>query len=99
MARLGTETAFEVLARARRLEAEGVDVIHLEIGEPDFSSPSNIVEAAQQALADGFTGYNPSPGYSELRERIAEETSKTRGISVTGDNVWSRRAASRSCSS
>ncbi len=87
MARLGTETAFEVLAKARRLEAEGVDVVHLEIGEPDFSSPSNVVDAGRQALADGFTSYNPSPGFDELRNRIAEEISRTRGISVHGDNV------------
>ena len=87
MFRLGTETAFEVLARARRLEDEGMDVIHLEIGEPDFNSPSNVVEAGQQALADGFTGYSPSPGFNPLRDRIAEEVSRTRGISVNGDNV------------
>ena len=87
MARLGTETAFEVLAKARLLEAEGMDVIHLEIGEPDFGSPSHVVEAGRQALTDGYTGYGPSPGYPELRDRIAEEISSTRGISVTGDQV------------
>ena len=87
MARLGTETAFEVLARAQRLEAEGMEVIHLEIGEPDFGSPSHVVQAGRQALTDGYTGYNPSPGYPALRDRIAEEVSATRGISVTGDQV------------
>jgi aspartate/methionine/tyrosine aminotransferase len=87
MSRLGTETAFEVLAKARRLEAEGMDVVHLEIGEPDFDTPANIVEAASNALGDGFTHYNPSPGYPEVRERIAEEVSRTRNISVTGENV------------
>lgn len=87
MARLGTETAFEVLAKARLLEAEGMEVIHLEIGEPDFGSPPNVVEAGRQALADGFTTYNPSPGYPELRDRIAEEISETRGVSVVGDQV------------
>ena len=87
MARLGTETAFEVLAKARLLEAEGMDVIHLEIGEPDFGSPSHVVEAGRQALTDGYTGYGPSPGYPELRDRIAKEISSTRGISVTGDQV------------
>ena len=87
MARLGTETAFEVLAKARLLEAEGMDVIHLEIGEPDFGSPSHVVEAGRQALVDGYTNYGPSPGFPELRDRIAEEISKTRGISVTGDQV------------
>ena len=87
MARLGTETAFEVLAKARLLEAEGMDVIHLEIGEPDFGSPSHVVEAGRQALVDGYTSYGPSPGFPELRDRIAEEISGTRGISVTGDQV------------
>ena len=87
MSRLGTESAFEVLAKARRLEAEGMEVIHLEIGEPDFNSPSNIVDAGKRALDEGYTGYSPSPGYPELRERIAEEIRETRGVSVTGDNV------------
>ena len=87
MSRLGTETAFEVLAKARRLEAEGMDVIHLEIGEPDFDSPANVIDAGSNALNNGFTHYTPSPGYGELRDRIAEEISSTRGISVTGDNV------------
>ena len=87
MSRLGTETAFEVLAKARRLEAEGMDIVHLEIGEPDFDTPANIVDAASDALHDGHTHYGPSPGAQEVRERIAEEISKTRNISVTGDNV------------
>ena len=87
MNRLGTETAFEVLAKARLLEAEGMHVIHLEIGEPDFDSPSNIVEAGKTALDDGFTHYNPSPGYPELRDRIAQEIRDTRGLHVVGDNV------------
>ena len=87
MDRLGTETAFEVLAKARLLEAEGMHVIHLEIGEPDFDSPSNIVEAGKGALDDGFTHYNPSPGFPELRDRIAQEIRDTRGVHVTGDNV------------
>ncbi len=87
MNRLGTETAFEVLAKAKRLEAEGMDVIHLEIGEPDFDTPSNIVDAGREALRNGFTHYGPSPGLTEVRDRIAQEISDTRGISVTGDNV------------
>lgn len=87
MSRLGTETAFEVLAKARILEAEGMDIIHLEIGEPDFASPTNIIDAGATALKDGFTHYNPSPGYTEVRDRIAEEICSTRGISATGDNV------------
>ena len=87
MSRLGTETAFEVLAKARRLEAEGRDIIHLEIGEPDFDTPSNVVQAGVEALQNGHTHYGPSPGLMEVRERIAEEVSQTRGISVTADNV------------
>ena len=87
MSRLGTESAFEVLAKARLLEADGMDVIHLEIGEPDFNSPSNIVDAGKRALDEGYTSYSPSPGYPELRERIANEIRETRGVSVNGDNV------------
>ena len=87
MSRLGTESAFEVLAKARRLEAEGMEVIHLEIGEPDFNSPSNIIDAGKRALDEGYTRYSPSPGYPELRERIAKEVRETRGVSVSGDNV------------
>ncbi len=87
MTRLGTETAFEVLAKARLLEAEGMEVIHMEIGEPDFDSPANIVEAGKDALDDGFTHYNPSPGYPELRDRIAQQIRDTRGVHVNGDNV------------
>ena len=84
---LGTETAFEVLAKARRLEAEGMDVIHLEIGEPDFDTPSNIVDAGTEALRSGYTHYGPSPGLPEVRERIAQEISAARNVSVTGENV------------
>ena len=87
MNRLGTETAFEVLAKARLLEREGRDVIHLEIGEPDFDTPANIVQAGVEALEGGHTRYGPSPGLTEVRDRIAREISDTRGISVAGDNV------------
>jgi len=87
MSRLGTETAFEVLAKARRLEAEGMDVIHLEIGEPDYDTPANIAQAGANALTSGYTHYNPSPGFPEVRDRIAREISETRGIAVTGDNI------------
>ena len=87
MSRLGTETAFEVLAKARMLEAEGRDIIHLEIGEPDFDTPANIIEAGKRALGSGYTHYGPSPGLMEVRTRIAEEVSQTRNISVTGDNI------------
>ena len=87
MGRLGTETAFEVLAKAKRLEAEGMDIIHLEIGEPDFDTPANIIQAGKDALGSGYTHYGPSPGLTEVRDRIAEEVSRTRNISVMGDNV------------
>ena len=87
MGRLGTETAFEVLAKARLLEADGMDVIHLEIGEPDFDTPENVIQAAKNALGNGFTHYGPSPGFPEVRERIAEEIARTRNIPVTGNNV------------
>ena len=82
MARLGTETAFEVLARAKALEAQGRSIIHLEIGEPDFDTPANIVEAGCRALREGQTHYGPAQGLPELRAAIAEEVSRTRGIPV-----------------
>ncbi len=87
MSLLGTETAFEVLAKARRLEAEGMDVVHLEVGEPDFDTPSNIIDAGAAAMNQGYTHYGPSPGFPEVRARIAEEISRTRNVSVTGENV------------
>ena len=87
MDRLGTETAFLVLAKARQLEAQGKDIVHLEIGEPDFDTPSNIIEAATKALHNGYTHYGPSPGLPELRKRIAEDVAVTRDIPVTSDNV------------
>ena len=87
MSRLGTETAFEVLERARALERQGKNIIHLEIGEPDFDTPQNIVEAGVQALHGGWTHYGPSAGYPELRETIAEYISCTRGVTVSGDEV------------
>ena len=87
MGRLGTETAFEVLARARALEAQGREIIHLEIGEPDFTTPSNIIAAAVAALERGETHYTPSAGILPLREAIAEEVSRTRGIPVSPDEV------------
>jgi aspartate aminotransferase len=82
MSRLGTETAFEILAAARALEAQGKEIVHLEIGEPDFATPANIVEAAGKALHAGQTHYTPSAGIPELRQAIAAEVSKTRGIPV-----------------
>jgi len=87
MSRLGTETAFEVLVKARALEAQGREIVHLEIGEPDFDTPSNIVEAAIKALREGQTHYTPSAGIPQLREAIAEEISITRGIEVNPEQV------------
>ena len=87
MNNLGTETAFEVLAKAKALESQGKSIIHLEIGEPDFDTPSNIIKAAQNALSNGYTHYGPSPGLMEVRERIAQEVSETRNISVSATNV------------
>ncbi len=87
MDRLGTETAFEVLARARALEATGRDIIHLEIGEPDFDTPAHVIAAAKQALDDGYTHYGPAAGLPELRAAIAAHISATRGISVEPDEV------------
>jgi aspartate aminotransferase len=87
MSRLGTETAFEVLVRARALEAKGKDIIHLEIGEPDFDTPSNVVDAGVKALKGGWTHYGPSAGLPTLREAIAEEVSRSRGVPVSVDEV------------
>jgi aspartate/methionine/tyrosine aminotransferase len=87
METLGTETAFEVLAKAKALEKQGKDVVHLEIGEPDFDTPKNIKEAAVKALNAGYTHYNPSAGIPELRETIAQYISKTRGIKAEADEV------------
>src|SRR3954463_16331674 len=87
MARLGTETAFEVLARARVLEAQGRDVVHLEIGEPDFDTPAHITEAAVRALRAGETHYCPAAGIPELREAVAEHLTATRGIEISRDRV------------
>ena len=87
MSRLGTETAFEVLNKARALEREGKEIIHLEIGEPDFSTPENIIDAAIEALHQGWTHYGPSAGLPELRQTIAGYISQTRGVKVTSDEV------------
>lgn len=87
MQRLGTETAFEVLVRARALEAQGKDIVHLEIGEPDFDTPSNIIDAGVQALKGGWTHYGPSAGLPALREAIAECVGRFRGIDVAMDEV------------
>ncbi|MGO4879597.1 MAG: pyridoxal phosphate-dependent aminotransferase [Bryobacteraceae bacterium] len=87
MDRVAVESAFEVLVRARALEAEGRSVIHLEIGEPDFSTPAHIVEAAKRALDEGSTRYGPPQGLPELREAVAEDVSRRRGIRVGPEHV------------
>ena len=87
MHRLGTETAFEVLVRAKKLEAQGRDIIHLEIGEPDFDTPSHITEAAIEALRRGETHYTPSAGIFQAREVVADHISRSRGIEVGPENV------------
>lgn len=87
MERIGTETAFEVLVRAKALEAQGRSVIHLEIGEPDFDTPRHIVDAAKKALDEGWTHYGPAQGLPELREAIAQYVSSTRSIPATASRV------------
>ena len=87
MGRLGTESAFEVLARAKALEREGREIVHLEIGEPDFDTPVHIRDAAKRALDAGATHYGPSAGLPELRDAIAAHVSKTRGIHVAPEQV------------
>ena len=87
MQRLGTETAFEVLVRARALEAKGRDIVHLEIGEPDFDTPTNIIDAGVEALRTGWTHYGPSAGLPALREAIAEYVSETRRVQATPEEV------------
>ena len=87
MGRLGTESAFEVLARARALERQGREIVHLEIGEPDFDTPGHIKEAAKRALDANATHYGPSAGLPELREAIAKHTAETRGVPVSPEQV------------
>jgi len=87
MERLGTETAFSVLAKAKGLEAEGREIIHLEIGEPDFDTPAHVVEAGCQALRDGHTHYTPTAGIPELREAIAGDVARSRAIDVRPEQV------------
>src|SRR6202451_2248455 len=87
MSRLGTETAFEVLNKARALERQGKDIVHLEIGEPDFDTPKDIVDAAVEALKAGWTHYGPSAGLPELRQAIADDVERSRGVKVTSDWV------------
>ena len=87
MSRIGVESAFDVLVRARALEAQGRSVIHLEIGEPDFPTPPHVVAAAKKALDEGWTHYGPTQGQPELREAIAGHISRTRGIHVGPQHV------------
>ena len=87
MSLLGTETAFEVLVKARALEATGKDVVHLEIGEPDFDTPRHIIESAKEALDQGYTHYGPSAGLPELREAIAQDVARQRGTTVRAEQV------------
>src|SRR5439155_3324520 len=87
MSRLGTESAFEVLARARALEAQGRRVIHLEIGEPDFDTPAHIIEAAAEALREGFTHYVAAPGLPELREAVGDFFGRTGRAEYPADRV------------
>ena len=87
MTRIGIESAFEVLQKARALEAQGKNIVHLEIGQPDFPTPAHVKEAAKRALDEGWTGYGPTPGFPDFRQAIAEYISVSRGISVTGQNV------------
>ncbi len=87
MGRLGTETAFEVLVRARALEAQGKDIVHLEIGEPDFDTPENVIEAGANALHSGWTHYGPANGDPKLREAIATYINESRGTSFSADQV------------
>src|SRR5579863_4564605 len=87
MARLGTEGAFDVLVRARALEAQGREIVHLEIGEPDFPTAEHITQAAARALNQGWTHYGPPAGLPELRAAVAEDAGRRRGITVQPDEV------------
>ena len=87
MSRIGTESAFEVLVKARALERQGKSIIHLEIGEPDFPTPAHIIEAGKRALDEGWTKYGPTAGFPEFREIIAAYVSRTRRIKVDAENI------------
>ena len=87
MNHLGTETAFEVLARANTLAAQGRDIINLGIGQPDFQTPANIVEAGMKALADGHHGYTPANGIPELRQAVVDDIQKYRGVAVDPEHI------------
>ena len=99
MSRLGTETAFEVLARADALARQGRDVINLGIGQPDFKTPEHVVEAAVRALRDGHHGYTPAPGILELREAVAADIAARRSVEVDPARIVVVPAARSPCSS
>lgn len=87
MSRLGSESAFQILAQANALEAQGRSVIHCEIGQPDFATPRHIIEAAYQAMRDGYTGYSPTPGYPQVRQAIAEHAARYKHIQTDAEEV------------
>src|SRR4030088_3115742 len=87
MSRLGTEGAFVVLAKARRLEAEGKNIVHLEIGEPDFATPDNIIEAGISAMQNGYTHYTPASGIMDARKAVAEFVSRMLSTEVDPTEV------------
>src|SRR4030095_11226354 len=87
MSRIGSESAFEVLAPPPALERQGKNIIHLEIGEPDFPTPRHVIEAGQRALDEGWANYGPTPGFPEFRQAIADYISRTRGVTVDAENV------------
>ena len=85
--RIQGESAFAIFSKANELEAKGMNVIHLEIGQPDFKTPENIIDAAKKAMSDGYTGYGPTLGYNELREAVADYVKEYKNIDATKDNV------------
>ncbi len=87
MTRLGTESAFQILAKAQALEAQGKSIIHMQIGQPDFKTPKNIIDAAHKAMLDGYTGYGPTPGYPQARKAIAEYASRHKNIDAKPEEV------------
>ena len=87
MSRLGTESAFAILAEANKLEAEGKSIVHMEVGQPDFKTPQNIIDAACKALNDGFTGYGPSAGLPVLREEIARYAKEYKNVDTNADEI------------
>ena len=86
--RLHTESAFQILARAKALEAQGRHIIHMEIGQPDFKTPQNIIDAAYKAMNDGFTAYTATPGLPQTRQAIAEYASKHKKIKTSAEEVF-----------